>query len=58
MPLAANQLAMLFYPPAWLFLFLPPAPVFNLLFVFHSILGGTGVFYLLREGHYLSGQVA
>src|SRR5687768_15341513 len=24
MPLAANQLAMLFYPPAWLFLILPP----------------------------------
>lgn len=49
MPLAANQLAMLFYPPAWLFLFLPAEPVFNLLFIFHLLLGGLGIYFLLRE---------
>ena len=35
MPLAANQVAMRFYPLAWLFLLLPVNPAFNLLFVFH-----------------------
>jgi hypothetical protein len=50
MPLAANQLAMRFYPPAWLFLFLPITPVFNLLFVFHLFWGGMGVYWLLRAG--------
>jgi hypothetical protein len=50
MPLAANQLAMRFYPPAWLFLFLPINPVFNLLFVFHLFWGGVGVYWLLRAG--------
>jgi hypothetical protein len=50
MPLAANQLAMRFYPPAWLFLFLPINPVFNLLFVFHLFWGGLGVYWLLRAG--------
>lgn len=50
MPLAANQLAMLFYPPAWLFLALPPEPVFNLLFIFHLLLGGFGVYIWLRRG--------
>jgi hypothetical protein len=54
MPLAANQLAMLFYPPAWLFLILPGEPVFNLLFVFHLWLGGFGVYALLRRAHNLS----
>lgn len=51
MPLAANQLAMLFYPPAWLFLWLPPEPVFNGLFIFHLTLGGAGMVFLLRRGH-------
>ncbi len=50
MPLAANQLAMRFYPPAWLFLFLPINSVFNLLFVFHLFWGGLGVYWLLRAG--------
>jgi hypothetical protein len=50
MPLAANQLAMRFYPPAWLFLLLPINPVFNLLFVFHLFWGGLGVYWLLRAG--------
>ena len=54
MPLAANQLAMLFYPPAWLFLILPPEPVFNLLLVGHFLLGGVGLYFLLRQGYNLS----
>lgn len=58
MPLAANQLAMRFYPPAWLFLFLPLPLTFNLLTMFHLILGGMGIFYLLREAHQLSPTAA
>jgi hypothetical protein len=50
MPLTANQLAMRFYPPAWLFLLLPLNLVFNLLFVFHLFWGGLGVYWLLRAG--------
>jgi hypothetical protein len=53
MPLAANQLGMLFYPPAWLFLFLPVELTFNLLFVFHLWFGGLGILLLLREGYKL-----
>lgn len=49
MPLAANQLAMLFYPPAWLFCLLPTEPLFNGLFIFHLLLGGAGVYVLLRQ---------
>jgi len=58
MPLAANQLAMLFYPPAWLFLFLPIEPTFNFLFIFHLLLGGFGIYLLLREGFGLSPAAA
>lgn len=58
MPLAANQLAMLFYPPAWLFLILPIEPVFNLLHIFHLLLGGFGMYFLLRKGHALSPAAA
>jgi hypothetical protein len=58
MPLAANQLAMLSYPPAWLFLLLPLEPVFNLLFVFHLLLGGFGTYLLLRRGYGLSQPAA
>jgi hypothetical protein len=50
MPLAANQLAMRFYPPAWLFLILPVNLVFNLLFVFHLFWGGLGTYLWLRVG--------
>jgi hypothetical protein len=50
MPLAANQVAMRFYPLAWLFLLLPVNPAFNLLFVFHLFWGGLGVYWLLRAG--------
>ncbi|MCB0190519.1 MAG: hypothetical protein KDJ65_01100 [Anaerolineae bacterium] len=49
MPLAANQLAMLAYPPAWLLLLLPLELTFNLLFIFHLLLGGFGIYFLLRE---------
>jgi hypothetical protein len=58
MPLAANQLAMLAYPPAWLFLFLPLAPVFNGLFIFHFLWGGLGIYLLLRERFKLSATAA
>lgn len=58
MPLAANQLAMLFYPPAWLFLLLPIEPVFNLLFIFHLLLGSFGVYFLLHKAHGLSPRAA
>jgi hypothetical protein len=58
MPLAANQLAMLAYPPAWLFLFSPLVPVFNGLFIFHFLLGGFGIYLLLRERFKLSATAA
>lgn len=58
MPLAANQLAMLFYPPAWLFLFLPLAPVFNGFFIFHFCWGGLGIYFLLHERFRLSPPAA
>ncbi|MCL4298923.1 MAG: hypothetical protein KJ077_24515 [Anaerolineae bacterium] len=58
MPLAANQLAMLAYPPAWLFLFLPLELVFNGLFVFHFLWGGLGIYLLLRESFKLSATAA
>ncbi len=58
MPLAANQLAMLSYPPAWLFLIFPIEPTLNLLFVFHLLLGAFGVYLLLTTGHKLSAAAA
>ena len=58
MPLAANQLAMLSYPLAWLFLILPLEPVFNFLFIFHLWWGGLGVYLLLYEGHHRSPAAA
>ncbi len=58
MPLGANQLAMLFYPPAWLFLFFPVEPIFNLLFIFHLVLGGIGVYLLLYKNHQVSALAA
>jgi hypothetical protein len=50
MPLAANQLAMRFYPPAWLLVLLPLGLGFNLLFVFHLFWGGLGTYRLLCSG--------
>jgi hypothetical protein len=58
MPLAANQLAMIAYPPTWLFLFLPFEPVFNGLFIVHFLWGGLGIYLLLREGFKLSATAA
>jgi hypothetical protein len=58
MPLAANQLAMLAYPPAWLFLFLPLGPVFNGLFIFHFLWGGLGIYLLLRQRFELTATAA
>jgi hypothetical protein len=58
MPLAANQLAMLSYPLAWFFLFLPIEPVFNLLLIFHLLWGGFGIYFLLRERYNLSPAAA
>lgn len=58
MPLAANQLAMLSYPPEWLFLFLPLEPTFNFLFLFHLAVGGIGLYVLLRLGYELSPMAA
>ncbi len=58
MPLAANQLAMLFYPPAWLLLFFPIEPVFNFLFVLHLLWGGAGIYLLLSKEYRLSATAA
>jgi hypothetical protein len=58
MSLAATPLAMLAYPPAWLFLFLPTEPVFNLFFVLHLFWGGLGAYLLLGRGFGLSPQAA
>lgn len=58
MPLAANQLAMLAYPPAWLFLIWPIEAVFNLLFIFHLLLGGLGLYLLLVRAHRVSPAAA
>ncbi|MFQ5613133.1 MAG: hypothetical protein ACE5H9_13470 [Anaerolineae bacterium] len=48
MPLAANQLAMQFYPPAWLLLVASLNPTFNALFIFHLLLAGAGTYLLVR----------
>lgn len=52
MPLAANQLAMRFYPPAWLLLPLADAggAGFNLFFGLHLWWAALGVYWLLRRG--------
>jgi len=49
MPLAANPLAMSFYPPSLLFLVLPVGPAFNLLWAFHFWLAGAGTYLWLRR---------
>ena len=47
-PLAANQLAMLFYPPALVLLASPPAWVFTLFYAMHLAWAGTGTYWLAR----------
>ncbi|HET92234.1 MAG TPA: hypothetical protein ENN99_16065 [Chloroflexi bacterium] len=52
-PLAANPVAGLYYPPNWLFLFLPWLPLevgFNLSALAHLWLAGAAMFALLRQG--------
>jgi hypothetical protein len=49
MPLAANSLAMSFYPLSLLFLVLPVGLAFNLLWTFHFWLAGAGTYLWLRR---------
>jgi hypothetical protein len=49
MPLAANPLAMSFYPLSLLFLVLPVGLAFNLLWTFHFWLAGAGTYLWLRR---------
>jgi len=49
MPLAANQLAMRFYPPAWLLLLMPSGVGFNLFLFLHLCWAGLGTWWLLRR---------
>ena len=50
MPLASNQLAMLFYPPNLLCLFLPINAVLNGLFIAHLFWAGAGLYLFIRRG--------
>jgi len=50
MPLASNQLAMLFYPPNLLCLFLSTNAVLNGLFVAHVFWAGAGLYLFMRRG--------
>jgi len=50
MPLASNPLAMLFYPPNLLCLFLPVNAVLNGLFVAHIFWAGAGLYLFMRRG--------
>ena len=54
MPLLANPLAMCFYPPVLLFLFLPAGIAFNLLWIFHFWLAAAGAYLWLRRAVNLS----
>jgi hypothetical protein len=47
-PLAANQLAMLFYPPILLLLLEPTAWAFSLFYVLHLAWAGIGTYWLVR----------
>ena len=49
MPLAANQLAMRFYPPAWLLLLMPSGMGFNLFLLLHLCWAGLGTWWLLQR---------
>ncbi|HDQ72399.1 MAG TPA: hypothetical protein ENN19_09915 [Chloroflexi bacterium] len=52
-PFAANPLAGLYYPPNWLFLFLPWLPLamgFNLSALVHLCLAGASMYALMRRG--------
>lgn len=47
-PFAANPLSGLWYPPGWLALALPLPLGFNILVMLHLLLGGVGMYRLLR----------
>jgi len=53
MPLAANQLAMRFYPPAWMLLLVPSGVGFNLFLIAHLCWAGIGTGWLLRRAFQL-----
>ena len=53
MPLAANQLAMRFYPPAWLLLLMPSGGGFTLFFWIHLCWAGLGTWWVLRRVYQL-----
>jgi hypothetical protein len=48
-PLLANFQSGAFYPPDWLYAVMPFFPAFNLLVVFHFLLGGFGAYLLARK---------
>jgi hypothetical protein len=48
-PFLANFQSGVFYPPHWLYAVLPFFPAFNLLLVFHFLLGGVGSYSLARK---------
>jgi len=58
MSLAANPLAMSFYPLSLLFLVLPMGPAFNLLWIVHFWLAGAGTYLWLRRAVNVSGPAA
>ena len=53
-PFAADPLGGLWYPPNWLLLFLPLPFGFNLLFLLHLFLAGSGMYALLRNSRHSS----
>ena len=48
-PFAADPLSGIDYPPGWLAVLLPGALGFNLMIVFHLVLGGVGLYLFLRR---------
>lgn len=48
-PFLANFQSGVFYPPHWIYAALPFFPAFNLLLVFHFLLGGVGSYLLARK---------
>jgi len=49
MPLAADPLAAIWYPPTWLTVLFPTAAGFNLLFYVHLVLAGVGMAAFVRR---------
>ena len=47
-PFAADPLSGLWYPPGWMAVLFPTPLVYNLLFILHLILDGTGTFLFLK----------